>query len=581
MTTFGRICSLAALCAVIAVGRGGRAYTLWIEDAESGTANVLTNVSSYPLIQSQIVGQGSNAFHLANPGFQDNWFVVDKTLAIQPDTKLFFLSRLGWASPDQVARVQISTNGGSTWPTNLYNQAGTGNSGEGSFSLKELNLSSYAGQNARFRFYYDFAGSSGYTQTTNDVGWLVDNIQIGSEFQKIPWSIGNPSADAQQYLEYINRARADAMVEANRLANETDSDINDAYNFFGINRPDIVGQFQYYVNSGAIAQNAQPLAFQSQLLQAAELHTQDMYQNQFQGHNSSSNPPAPFQPGYSLVQRLSAVGYSGGAGENVFSNSDSVAYGHAGFDVDWGNLNNSGAPFYNPAFNDQGMQNPAGHRRNLHNPDFKEIGIGVINGTNGSVGPQVVTQDLGNPGSVRYVTGVVYEDLNSNNFYDIGEGRPGVRIDVNGSAYYALSAASGGYAVPVNADGTYNVTFSGGSFATFATTASVIAGRNVKVDYLAQMIAMLLGDYNENGIVDAADYVVWRKKLGSGTALPNDDTPGVGNDDYARWRARFGNTNIPPGSGAGASIAIPEPSTLAMLIAAMGIVTSFKRRETL
>ncbi len=250
------------------------------------------------------MGQGSNAFHLPNHNFEDNWFVVNQTLAIQPDTKLFFLSRLGWATTSQFARVQISTNGGSTWPTNLYNQAGNGGSGEGAFSLKEVNLSSYAGQNAQFRFYYDFTSGSAFTQTTNDVGWLVDDIQIGSEFQKIPWSIGNPSAHAQQYLEYIDRARADAMVEANRLANETDSDIGQAYNSFDINRPDIVSQFQYYVNSGAIAQNAQPLAFQSQLLQAAELHTQDMFQNQFQGHNSSSNPPAPFQPGYTLGQRL-------------------------------------------------------------------------------------------------------------------------------------------------------------------------------------------------------------------------------------------------------------------------------------
>jgi hypothetical protein len=178
---------------------------------------------------------------------------------------------------------------------------------------------------------------------------------------------------------------------------------------------------------------------------------------------------------------------------------------------------------------------------------------------------------------VRYVTGVVYEDLNNNSFYDIGEGRSGVRIDVDGSAYYALSTASGGYAVPVNADGTYNVTFSGGSFATFATMASVIGGRNVKIDYLAHAVAMLLGDYNENGIVDAADYVVWRKKFGSVTALPNDDTPGVANDDYTRWRARFGNTLV--GSGAGVSVAIPEPGTIAMLMVAIGVVAHIKRRR--
>jgi hypothetical protein len=254
-----------------------------------------------------------------------------------------------------------------------------------------------------------------------------------------------------------------------------------------------------------------------------------------------------------------------------------VAHGHAGFDVDWGVLNNSGASYYNPAFNDQGMQNPAGHRRNLHDPDFQEIGIGVVNGTNGSVGPQLVTQDLGDPGDIRYVTGVVFEDLNSNNFYDIGEGRSGVRVDVDGSAYYGLSTSSGGYAVPVPMDGTFNVAFSGGGFSTFNTTATVTGGKNVKVDYLVESIALLLGDYNQNGVVDGADYVVWRNSLGSPNALPNDDTAGVGPDDYTRWRANFGDT---AGSGVGGSVAlVPEPTAGATLIVMVSVVTRRPRRE--
>ena len=55
MKTFMRICSFPVLCAAMAVSKSGCAYTLWTEDAESGTGNVLTNVSSYPRIQSQIV----------------------------------------------------------------------------------------------------------------------------------------------------------------------------------------------------------------------------------------------------------------------------------------------------------------------------------------------------------------------------------------------------------------------------------------------------------------------------------------------------------------------------------------------
>ena len=47
------------------------------------------------------------------------------------------------------------------------------------------------------------------------------------------------------------------------------------------------------------------------------------------------------------------------------------------------------------------------------------------------------------------------------------------------------------------------------------------------------------GDYNGNGKVDAADYVLWR----NGGPLANEvDTPGTVNaDDYTEWRARFGN----------------------------------------
>jgi hypothetical protein len=63
----------------------------------------------------------------------------------------------------------------------------------------------------------------------------------------------------------------------------------------------------------------------------------------------------------------------------------------------------------------------------------------------------------------------------------------------------------------------------------------------------------LPGDYNENGTVDAADYVVWRNGLGSTYS----------HLDYQVWRANFGNT---AGSGSGGgTAAVPEPAALAML----------------
>ncbi len=84
--------------------------------------------------------------------------------------------------------------------------------------------------------------------------------------------------------------------------------------------------------------------------------------------------------------------------------------------------------------------------------------------------------------------------------------------------------------------------------------------------------AGLLGDYNGNGVVDAADYVLWRK---GGPLLNEADTPGVINDaDYAEWRARFGN---PSGLGSG-SMAVPEPAA-AVLVAYLFLFNAFRRNR--
>jgi len=86
-------------------------------------------------------------------------------------------------------------------------------------------------------------------------------------------------------------------------------------------------------------------------------------------------------------------------------------------------------------------------------------------------------------------------------------------------------------------------------------------------------VAGLAADYNNNGFVDAADYVLWRK----GGPLQNEvDTPGTVNAaDYTAWRERFGNSN--PGSGGGlGGTTVPEPTTLSLILA--GIAGSFTRR---
>jgi hypothetical protein len=76
----------------------------------------------------------------------------------------------------------------------------------------------------------------------------------------------------------------------------------------------------------------------------------------------------------------------------------------------------------------------------------------------------------------------------------------------------------------------------------------------------------LAGDFNTDGKVDAADYVVWRK----GAAAPA---------DYNAWRAHFGAT-VGSGSGAtGSASAVPEPVSIALLLTAL-VGLALSRRAT-
>jgi hypothetical protein len=272
-----------------------------------------------------------------------------------------------------------------------------------------------------------------------------------------PYSIGSPTDEEQLYLEYINRARANPPHEGWILATTTDPYVLAAYAYFGVDTNLMQSQFNAITSSPPVAMNGQ-------LMAAARVHSQDMFVNQYQDHTGTD--------GSSPGDRITAQGYNWYTyGENIYSYSESVFYGHAGFEVDWG-----------PGTG--GMQTPPGHRLNIHNSTFREVGIGVVDGVNGSVGPQLVTQDFATSQSATpLITGVVYYDLNGNGFYDVGEGIGGVTVQVPGSTYFAITANSGGYAVPVTTNGNYAMTFSASGL-TNQTTGRVTNQYNVKVDYV-------------------------------------------------------------------------------------------------
>jgi hypothetical protein len=108
-------------------------------------------------------------------------------------------------------------------------------------------------------------------------------------------------------------------------------------------------------------------------------------------------------------------------------------------------------------------------------------------------------------------------------------------------------------------------------FLVFGPPASTfLPARNAAVTWVQERVDTLVflglpGDYNGDGAVDVADYVMWRK----GGPLVNEvHEPGtISPEDYTEWRIRFGS-----GSGSGGFASgqgVPEPTDLLLLFAAI------------
>lgn len=261
---------------------------------------------------------------------------------------------------------------------------------------------------------------------------------------------GNPTPDEQLVLEYINRARANPIAEGQRLG----IDIHE-----GLTDPTLVGP-------------RPPLAMNKLLLSIAEAHSQDMYNGNYFSH-TDPNGTTPFD-------RITHVGYDYvRAGENMAASTGSTAAELEDFMmVDSGT---SGRP-HRVNLLDLINAYPCGTPPCV----YYEVGIGYYAGaTSNSIGSDFITEDFGAaPSAGPFLLGVVYNDMNHNNFYDIGEGIAGVTITPSTGGYFAVSSSSGGYAIPIGMSGTITVTASGPGFGPITKTVS-LTGVNSKSDFIA------------------------------------------------------------------------------------------------
>lgn len=156
----------------------------------------------------------------------------------------------------------------------------------------------------------------------------------------------------------------------------------------------------------------------------------------------------------------------------------------------------------------------------------------------------------GAPGSPQYTGFSQYLGI-SVGWADLyGKNLPGQHIEVTGlpDGQYWLEAEIDPYNLLQESDDTNNIT-------------------RVLVDLVVPGATILPGDYNRDDVVNAADYVVWRKMLGQNverrSGADGDGNGVIQQADLDVWIAEFGTT---AGGGGSFQAAIPEPSTASMLL---------------
>jgi Ca2+-binding RTX toxin-like protein len=336
--------------------------------------------------------------------------------------------------------------------------------------------------------------------------------------------VADLDAREQLFLELVNRARMDPLGEAARygLAN---------------------------LNSGLAAGTIssapkQVLAGNAILEVSASLHSQDMIDRDYFAHETLGSNASP-------GTRMANAGYgaagSFGWGENLAWTGSTGSY-------------NADAEVYAQHRN---LFLSAGHRTNILNGNYEEVGIGSVTGNFQGYNAMMTAENFAYDGATdNFITGVSYNDANNDDFYSIGEGKGGRTVYVySGNTLLGSSTttAAGGYSVETTQTGTIEVVFSGGDLAANYGVTVALGSSNVKVDLVdnntietnfsatlteSSTGLRLLGVDNVSGTGNGLDNTLWGNKGDNRlTGSDGSDTiaGGAGNDTavYAGSRASY------------------------------------------
>ena len=207
-----------------------------IEGAEEAVPSVvIASSAGYSSIVSGTAATGSQSFHLAHSVPERQSVTLAANLLLGPAPELRFSQFVGLASPGQIARAQVSADGGANWET-LWSLAGTVT---GSASVPKvvfrpvvLPLAAYTGRIVQVRFTFDYTAPNSYfSQTDKGFGFYIDDIAVtdarqlqsvisadvaGTAFQFTPPSVGTYLLQAQPryYSEFYGELGPMKLVTA-------------------------------------------------------------------------------------------------------------------------------------------------------------------------------------------------------------------------------------------------------------------------------------------------------------------------------------------------------------------------------
>jgi len=289
----------------------------------------------------------------------------------------------------------------------------------------------------------------------------------------------------QLLLELINQGRANPTAEANRYG----IDLNQG------------------LAAGTITTTAkQPLAPHQSLVNAAGLHSQDMLDRDYFSHTTLGTTNA-------AGHRAVAAGYPGSVNS-------------VGENISWGGSTGPVDQLQQVYDRHESLFRSPGHRQNVMHPPYEEIGPGIRYGQYTSQGTTynagMVTENFGVRGINPYITGVVFTDLDDDNFYDVGEAvRSGTITVTNtntGAQFTEAIGNSGGYGISVPS-GVYSVLaeYTVGGVAGVSSRIVTVNSDNVKVDFdstspsaLNLTVASTVVTINESGAVASTTLTVTR-----------------------------------------------------------------------